>query len=371
MREANRVVWMTNLAAPYRLPVWRHLARKAHLRVEILETNRRLSKDVGSNRGDDWAVAGGDLRIREVRTARVSRLQDRYYITCELRNLGLVASADAVVLGGWDALSYWQALAVAKLRRTATVGFYESILATQKNSTGVLANARSLFFRSLDAVVVPGPAARDAVLAMGVRPERIFTGFNAVDTEAFAAARFASDRKGGHRFLYVGQLIRRKRVGSLLKGFANIRQHGDSLRIVGRGELDAELKDRARDLGVSDDVTWDSFIPNAEMPRVMAEADTLVLPSGEEVWGLVVNEALAAGLQVVVTEQCGVVPSVRAMGGVYVAPSSGDLEAALAQARAEYRGRIKNPAILEKTPEAFAEVFWEAIQTAVASRNRS
>lgn len=364
MDTPRKIVWITNLAAPYRIPVWRELGRRASLAVEILETNRRLRTDVGSNRGADWAADAKDIPLREVRTFRIARGQDRYYVTVDARDGRLVWQADAVVLGGWDAISYWQALLVAKLARTATVSFYESTLATQRNSTGPLAKARALFFRSTDVVVTPGPAAAEAVRAMGVPDERIVVGFNAINTDAFQSARMAPDAEGGHRFLYVGQLIHRKRVDALLEAFSRMAALSDTLVIVGTGDLSGELHAQAEKLGIADRVEWHEYVPNVEMPGIMERSDTLVLPSDEEVWGLVVNEALAAGLQVVVTEVCGVVPSVRSMRGIIVAEGSDALEGPLRKARDAYAGRIRVPEILQHTPEAFAATFEAAVEQA-------
>lgn len=363
-----RVVWITNLAAPYRLPVWRELATLCDLHVDILETNARLARDEGANRGADWAIGQTGLSMAEVQTWRVSRAQDRYYITRDGSALHRVASSDAVVLGGWDALSYWQALAIARARGVATVGFYESILATQKNSTGALARARALFFRSLDQVVVPGPAAQEAVLAMGVAPGRITVGFNAIDTQTFAGVRLNAVAHAGHHFLYVGQLIARKRVDAILRAFADVAGPEDRLTIVGRGELDESLHALAGELGVADKVDWIPYVPNAQVPSIMAGADTLVLASDEEVWGLVVNEALAAGMQVAVTRNCGVVPSVDGMRGVFIADTPDDMGSAMRRAKQDFDGRILEPEILEHTPEKFAHTFWQGIQVARARR---
>jgi glycogen synthase len=87
----------------------------------------------------------------------------------------------------------------------------------------------------------------------------------------------------------------------------------------------------------------------------------LVLPSYEEVWGLVVNEALACGLHVVVSLVCGVAPTVAGMRGVWLCDTS---QAALAHAIrlscAAWSGPINQPEILQHTPQAFAETFLEA-----------
>src|SRR3712207_4822789 len=50
-----RVLWVTNMAAPYRVPLWQSLRKKTELVVALLESASSLSSDVGANRGQDWA----------------------------------------------------------------------------------------------------------------------------------------------------------------------------------------------------------------------------------------------------------------------------------------------------------------------------
>lgn len=361
MTQEPRVLWMTNLAPPYRLPVWSEMAKSLDLRIALLESHARLSRDRDANRGRDWVPPKMDYPIHQVRSARLARREARHYVAVDPHLWAEVKAVDVVVLGGWESPAYWQLLFLAWLFKKGTVGFYESTLATQSFPGGLIARARSFFFNALDVVVVPGPAAEEALRHMGVPASSVVTGFNAVDSDAFAAVRQAPDAANGHRFLYVGQLIPRKRVDAIIGAFAEITRPQDSLTIVGRGELRGQLARRARELGVADQVNWIDFVANSILPNYMAQADTLVLASDEEVWGLVVNEALAAGLQTVITRNCGVVPSVEHMEGVFIADNSFDLASAMNKSMTSYSGRIHQPEILRHTPAAFASTFARAV----------
>jgi hypothetical protein len=95
---------------------------------------------------------------------------------------------DAVLIGGWEAPAYWQVLALSKLRRVRSVAFYESTPESHRFDRGPIARARQIFFNNVDAVVVPGVAAHNGLVDMGVPRERIHTGFNAVDVRHFHEA---------------------------------------------------------------------------------------------------------------------------------------------------------------------------------------
>ena len=86
-----------------------------------------------------------------------------------------------------------------------------------------------------------------------------------------------------------------------------------------------------------------------------------MLVSDNEVWGLVVNEALAAGLHVVISDQCGVSHSVKRMKGVYIwYEDEESLDEVLRRSAREWNGPIQNPEILEFTNERFAQTFLDS-----------
>ena len=371
-RKSPRVLWITNRAAPYRRPIWDALGRVFELQVGLLENDRRFLRDMG-NRGAEWASGGADsYSTREIPTIRFVRGESSYYLSLATP-LTLRFRPTAVLIGGWESPAYWQALLQAKLSRARTVGFYESTLQSQGFRRGPIARARSSFFRHLDMVVVPGIAARDALLGMGVKLDSIAVGFNAVDVESInriaietrrdlqLGGNKASPPVQGHRFLFAGQFIPRKRPVELIRAFSAVRADGDSLTMVGKGMLAQAVCEEIERLKLSDAVRVIPMVPYEDMPALLAGHDTLVLPSSEEVWGLVANEALAAGLHVVVTRVCGVTPSIENMCGVMIAEDKADLVAQMSLSRARWHGAIIEPEILKFTPKAFALVFEQAL----------
>jgi glycosyltransferase involved in cell wall biosynthesis len=359
------------LAAPYRIPVWKALADWADFEVALTEPDDDVGGSSSINRGSDWrSTAYPEVRFTALRTIRI-RWRGRPLYFLRLRSgLRSMRNLDAVLVGGWDTPAYWQVLALAKLCGVRTVAFYESTPASHRFDRGPIADARRFFFNHVDAIVVPGVAARDGLIGMGVPPERIHTGFNAVDVQRFyeVAAQHRQQHTGdatGHRFVYVGQLIRRKRVDRVIEAFRAIAEGGDLLTIVGEGEEQPQIAALIRNLNMDAQVKLIPGILNADVPAILSEQHTLVLASDEEVWGLVANEALASGLNVVVSENCGVAPSIRNMRGVHTAQTNSlrDLSTAMKASRASWCGPISEPEILSNTPEEFAKVFYRALET--------
>lgn len=276
----------------------------------------------------------------------------------------LVGDADAVLLGGWESPAYWQISRAAARRGARRVGFYESTLASMGHRRGAIARARRSFFRSLDAVVVPGIAARDAIMSFGVPADRIHLGFNAVDMTGFAAVaeHDSPSDQSGHRYVYVGQLIHRKNVAALIQAFELVRTERDTLTIIGAGELQSTLSSLVERLGLGLCVEFRGPLAYADLPAALGEMHTLVLPSTEEVWGLVANEALAAGRHVVISEAAGAAASIRGMEGVVLCkPTATDIARGMRDSREQWQGPIQSPAILTHTPERLADVFVSAL----------
>jgi glycosyltransferase involved in cell wall biosynthesis len=281
------------------------------------------------------------------------------------------------VLAGWEAPPYWQLLWLARVKGCPVIGFYESTLASNRFKRGLIAAARRCFFRQLDLVVVPGTAARDALLAFGVDESRIVEGFNAVDVLAMHRAAtearklLAAGDPTSRNLIYVGQLIPRKNLDSLIFALSSL-DPAYTLTIVGEGPSKDRLRQLVVDLGLSDRITFRDYTDNQALPNLLCQHSTLVLPSTEEVWGLVVNEALACGLHVVVSAACGVAPSVKGMPGVWLSgTNSAELAQQIEKSSENWRGPIASPEILRHTPEALAGKFLQAARSAVVRHGGS
>src|ERR1051325_5103774 len=103
--------------------------------------------------------------------------------------------------------------------------------------------------------------------------------------------------------LFVGQLVRRKGVDLLLDALAPLWAEYPTLRLtlIGEGDERAALESQAAASGFRDRVTFAGARPADEVRTRLMAADLLVLPSRWDGWGMVVNEALAAGVPAIVS----------------------------------------------------------------------
>ena len=149
----------------------------------------------------------------------------------------------------------------------------------------------------------------------GVRPERRFLAPFAVDNEWFRTVadhqrplrkeiRHGLGLPSGRLLLFAGRLAREKNLAALVQALRTCGQPQLSLLILGSGPQETQLRRDAQNLG-SANVFFRGFQSQEEVAKIYAAVDGLILPSLSEGWGLVVNEAMASGLPVLVSERCG------------------------------------------------------------------
>lgn len=138
--------------------------------------------------------------------------------------------------------------------------------------------------------------------------------------ERYGAERQQSDTV---RFLYCGQLIYRKGVDLLCRAFCELLQAGAeaTLTLAGEGPMRESLQQSVPE-GFRDRVFFLGFQSVNALPRIFGEADVFVLPSRHDGWGVVVNQAVAAGLPVIATEAVGAAQDlVQGQGTGWVIPA--------------------------------------------------
>lgn len=174
-----------------------------------------------------------------------------------------------------------------------------------------------------DAALVSGHTHAAYLTALGMPPARILTGYNAVDngfwTEGARQAQAESLlwRARYHLperfFLTAARFVPKKNLAGLITAYAAYVHQASrplwSLVIVGDGELAPPLRQQVATLGLTHLVHFPGYLGAEEMAAVYGLASTFILASSHaEQWGLVVNEAMAAGLPVLVSRICGCAP---------------------------------------------------------------
>jgi glycosyltransferase involved in cell wall biosynthesis len=163
--------------------------------------------------------------------------------------------------------------------------------------------------RCFDAAFVSGLKSALYVESLGIKENMIWRGVDVVDNNHFCRASRIWRPSGSEIqtfFLTVTRLSPEKNISSLLSAYELYREKGGKwvLVIVGTGPEEDTLK-LSVPLRLAAYVYWYGWAGYEELPSLYHGADCLILPSISEPWGLVVNEAMAAGLPILISRKCG------------------------------------------------------------------
>lgn len=377
-----RVILLHNYLTPYRAPLFGELARRFDLEVWVLGDVRRIR---------EWTrdeSARFPLRRLPALSLPLGSRDYRLLLNSTLPAPLARARFDAAIVTGWDTPAAWYA--AYTLRRPWVLW---------SGSTAGEPNWRRSLFKPLvrgvvrraDAWLAYGTRAHAYLEGLGADPARTFLAYNAVDQTPLApygqldeAGRVALRRDlglgDGPVVAYAGQLIHRKGLGDFLPAFARVAGEapGLTLAVAGSGPEERRFRQQAEALGIANRVRFLGFMQRTALPRLYAAASLFVLPSRQEVWGLVLNEALACGTPVLTTAAAGASADlVRDGENGYVVPA-GDgtaIERALrdhldpARDTAATRAAART-SVVSFTLERMADAFEEAVARARAERTR-
>jgi glycosyltransferase involved in cell wall biosynthesis len=281
----TRVALLTEIPAPYRIPLFNALAERVDLRVLFLRErhpDRPYDLHQEEHRFEWRVIPGIQWTIRT------------HWFVFNVSIGGRLNHADVVVLGGWNQPAFWEALIWCRLRGVPTIVWSESTHRDQRSGRHEPIKRRLL--RGVDAFVVPGAAAQSYLSSLGVPAEHITVAPNAVDPAIFGKVR-RSRSDGACRVIAVARLSPEKGLDVLLEATADLPVE---VVIAGTGPEAEHLRQLA-----GPNV---SFLGNVErdgLPGLYANADIAVVPSRSDTWGMVLNEAALAGLPLVSTTAPG------------------------------------------------------------------
>lgn len=315
--DLQRIVVVTNLPRPYRHALFNEVARLLAGRADLIVVY--------------CADAGSDPRRKHVR----SSYDDAAYTRCTVTPMRLGTTGDkvwsaalglpvllrrlrpaAVVAGGFG-IDAVLCHATCRALSTPTVLWNGDWPRREVSVSQLQSAVRRALVPRASACLAYGSRARDYLVSLGADPQRVSVAVNTVDLERFAttaeAARSAR-REAGNRFglrdhnlLYVGGLNATKGAPEALRAFARLDAHGVecALHVVGVGPLADELERVAREPGANKCVRFHGFLQGDDVACLAGVCDAFVFPTRRDVWGLVLNEAMACRLPVLASDRAG------------------------------------------------------------------
>jgi glycosyltransferase involved in cell wall biosynthesis len=308
----RQIVILTEIIAPYRIPVFNALAQQDDVDLHVIF----LAETDPTQR--QWRVHKEDIRFSyEILPGLRKRIRGQNV----LLNWGVTkalsqAAPDALLCGGYNYLASWAALRWAQRNRIPFYLWVESTRMNFRSGDYWTESLKSSFMHRCRAFVVPGTSAGRYLEGYGVPRSEIFTAPNAVDNNFFerhsTAVRLRADF---HRFdlglpsrffLFAGRLVQEKGIFDLLDAYRLLPldlKRAVGLVYVGDGPARAKLELKSKDVGGA--VVLAGFAQRDRLAQFYALADALIFPTHADAWGLVVNEAMACGLPVICSDAAG------------------------------------------------------------------
>jgi glycosyltransferase involved in cell wall biosynthesis len=310
---SRRLVILTEIISPYRIPLFNALAKEKGIDLHVIflsETDASLRR---------WHVYKQEIEFSyEVLPSwrkRISRYNIllNFHLSRALR----AAAPDVILCGGYSYVASWQTLFWAKARGVPFLLWSESNQQDMRRGHSIVEILKDAFLRKCRAFVVPGRSAAEYLRTHKIEEGIIFTAPNAVDNGLFASVAATarskleacrSDLALPQRYvLFVGRLVPEKGVFDLIAAYAKLSEGVRAqvgLVFVGDGVSRQELEQLATSISPGT-VSFAGFVQRDQLPAYYALAEMLILPTYTDTWGLVVNEAMACGLPVVVSRVAG------------------------------------------------------------------
>ncbi len=311
-----RVALVTNIPRPYRQSLYERLSTQlsqtgGNIKVFYYSDPERHIRRQGSlacnGKYASASVAGPEIRLKYERVLSIPT--------------GLIPALntfrpDVVIAGSFGPPGYF---AWIYTRKTGIpyIQWSGSIAARPNGNDRLMRIWQSFLARRARVCLTYGTSARDYLVDLGVPQTRVVVGVNTVDLTAFQGKKARPGRENptvapvqlgsALNLLCVGSFVPRKGHHQLLEALHQIQDQAGSifLHLVGTGPDEANLKAQAKRLGLEERVQFWGAQPPEKVPFFYALADVFVFPSLYDVWGLVLNEAMACGLPVIASSLAG------------------------------------------------------------------
>lgn len=305
----QRLAIMVNVVAPYRLPVYEYLARSFDVFV--------LHGGAESNRA--WEEASSrnpHLRIKKTWSFKLNAkkkiksggVQDQQFIHFNLGAIwDLARFRPDVVIANEMGVRTLLAMTYGAIARVPVWIWWGGTMHSEKDVSNLKRQLRTFIAGRAKRWISYGATSTEYLESIGVKRQNILQIQNCVDDTLYQDKRSSPESFPARpAALIVGQLIARKGLKHLLESAARVQQTGRDFTLVfaGSGVDHTLLEGYASELGLKH-IQFRGALKPLELRNLYYAADFMIFPTLEDVWGLVVNEAMLCGLPVLCSKYAG------------------------------------------------------------------
>jgi glycosyltransferase involved in cell wall biosynthesis/GT2 family glycosyltransferase len=325
-----RVTVVSPEPTPYRSPLFDRIARESGMELTVIYAARSVASRT-------WSVVPEHEHVflRGLRLPGARRLvRHDYPLTPGIARALRGSRPDVLVVSGWSTYASQAAIAWA---RTYGVPY---LLLVESHDLGRRAGWRRRLKRAVvpgllghaASVLVVGSAARESVVGNGISPERVRVFANTIDVPAWIerARRLRADERDNEEVVVfsAARLVPEKGLDLLVRAVARAGDERLRLVLAGAGPEAERLARLAEELQVR--LRIHGELGEHDLARAYASADVFALLSRHEPWGVVVNEAAASGLPLVLSDTVGAAHDLLHDGENGYLVADGDIDEAAA-----------------------------------------
>jgi glycosyltransferase involved in cell wall biosynthesis len=307
----KKVVIVTNIPNPYRIPLFNEV------NTQLIEKGIQLKVLFGS---EGYARRKFNLDLDECKFDFKFLNSDKFDFGDQEKTYftyrGLMKAIhhekpDVVIVNGFSivTLRLWIR---SFFRKTEYIIWSGSIQKEGRNDSLLRIRMRKLLIRRAKAFIAYGTRAKEYLVALGGTGKKIFIAINTVDTKFFSErTKFLKDSRNKvdnkKHLTYVGYLSPRKNVLKLLDCIRKLSGERNDfvLDILGDGNDRPRLEAFVKENNLMEIVKFHGFIQKEQLPDFFAVSDCFLFQTDFDIWGLVLNEAMAAGLPVISSPNAG------------------------------------------------------------------
>ncbi len=291
-----KVVIVTNIPAPYREKVYEKLSEKYGGELDVIYCSK-----LESNR--KWEFKYGNYKKHFLNSKTFAFGEVNYHLNTSIWRKLNELQPDVVITAGFAVpmiLSFIWAQAKNKIHICFTDGTRDS----EQHLSAIHRFVRRFIFYRSGAFVGASNKSIRLYESYGISYEKIFKSCLCVDNERFLKIKKAFSAKK-YDILFSGQFVKRKLpfFFSSVSNKLHRNTNGLKVAIIGSGPLEKEL---LASLDGDIDVDFLGFVQQEELPNIYSDSKFLLFPTKNDPWGVVANEAIAAGCLVVTCENAGV-----------------------------------------------------------------
>lgn len=302
-----KIAFVVNIVAPYCKPLFEEIGRHCDLTVICSAANE------WDREWDDWQ--GEDTTLFKtvvLKGLSFKTKQGVFYLQTGLVFALRKIRPDIVINTAFNLNTLWGSL-YAKLFRKPSMIWSEATCFSERNRSFARRWFRKMLVRLNDAYIPSGIEAKEFLVSLGADEARCFTAVDAIEDirkspeydKIHEESKRVRSEQSDPVLLFSGRLIELKGIDLLFAAYEKIHDLSDvALWIMGSGPLENKLKDDV-DRKCLQNVKFLGFKNEREKWVYFLASDIFVFPTRQDVWGLVVNEAMLCGLPVICSKFAG------------------------------------------------------------------